>query len=147
KGTELTPLFTAGQPAPFRFAGVDAQYFSAVMMPEAGEGLAPILLKDAYGLPVTDAQFIGDDPGRYKNSNITFRLVSGLHELDGGETLKQRFTVFAGPKDPELLARYDLDGIISYGWFGAVSRLLLQVLHGLYWLTGGYSYGLAIVLL
>ena len=34
-----------------------------------------------------------------------------------------------------------------FGWFGAVSKPMLGILHGLYWLTGKFSYGIAIILL
>jgi YidC/Oxa1 family membrane protein insertase len=149
---ELKTLFAPPQPAPFRYAGIDAQYFSCVMLPtetdpDQQSEFAPVLLNNAYAFPVTDLELLRDDKGRFKKSNVTFRLNSAVHDLGANESFKQQFTVFAGPKDPEILAQYELDDIISYGWFGIISKPLLKLLHGLYWITGSFSYGLAIILL
>ena len=148
----LETLFSPPTAQPFRYVGVDAQYFSCVLRPEEklneeGQPVEPILLRDAYAFPVTDLGLAPDDKGRFKNANVTYQLNSGLHELAAGESFTQRFEVFAGPKDPELLAQYGLADTISYGWFGIVSKPLLRLLHGLYWITGSFSYGIAIVLL
>ena len=144
--TGMLTMFAPPEPTEFRFAGVDAQYFSVMAMPLA-DGDSKVLIDDAYAFTVTDVALAKDDKGRYKNSNVTFRLDSSAHTLPGGESLTQSFTVFAGPKDPVILANYDLDGTISYGWFGFVSKPLTKLLHGLYWITGSWSYGLAILLM
>ncbi len=57
------------------------------------------------------------------------------------------FNVFTGPKDPELLAAYQMDQTLYYGWdiFGFFAKRLGWVLHGFYAIVG--NFGLAIVLL
>jgi YidC/Oxa1 family membrane protein insertase len=60
---------------------------------------------------------------------------------------KESFEIFAGPKEPDLLAEYGLSDTRTFGWFAAFSKPLILTLHWLYRLTFSWSYGLAIVLL
>jgi len=81
--------------------------------------------------------------------NTSCRLTSIATELPPEGLLRHRFTLFAGPKRPALLARqeYRLEELIYYGWpiFAVVAIPLTKILHALYAVT--FNYGLAIILL
>jgi YidC/Oxa1 family membrane protein insertase len=127
---------------PLRYAGGDAQYFSAVLMRDPESEAAD------YVFPKGASFVVGEINGmNLKRTNVTYRLTSETVDLAPGESLQRKFVIFAGPKVPELLSQYDLDNTIVYGWFGLVSQALLEVLHFFYWLTGSYSYGIAIIML
>ena len=124
------------------YIGVDAQYFSAILLPQK---------EDPKSIWFTDSgpKRVGPAPkGRMKKkTNTSFRLVSEEYELQGGgDAVVHRFTLFAGPKKPELLAHYGLSDLIVYGWFWWVAQPMLAVLHFFHdYLFGNYA--LAIILL
>ncbi|MCH2129340.1 MAG: YidC/Oxa1 family insertase periplasmic-domain containing protein [Pirellulaceae bacterium] len=134
-------------PADFEYAGVDTQYFAAVLTPDPDEQSRPLKLSAAIAMPVGEIE-----KKKLNLTNVSFRLISRATTIQPQETLKQNFMIFAGPKDPQVLAGYGLEDIIVYGWFKVVAQLMGSILHGFYWLTtfGGAisgSYALSIVLL
>ncbi len=121
------------------FIGVDAQYFSAVLMPQRKnpqeawfEELMPICVGKV-------------DTKQPKLTNTSCRLVSVLKELKPGATLKHEFVFFAGPKKEAVVEQYGLSSLIYYGWYWFVAQPLTHILHWFYWVVG--NYGLAIILL
>jgi YidC/Oxa1 family membrane protein insertase len=128
------------------YAGVDAQYFAAVLLPgtleqkQRGQSFSQFEL-----LPVNMDRL--PDKKRYKLTNVTFRMRSDSFDLAAGASHKQSFVLFAGPKDPDLLSEYRLDSFVYYGWFHYVSAPLVEVLHFFHWVTFDFSYGLAIIML
>ncbi len=143
---EVEPVL--GQP--LAFMGVDAQYFSAVLLPQK-----PTL--DTPWIAESRTILIGHEPkargveGRF--SNVTCRLISETTNLAAGAVLKHSYTVFTGPKRPELLAKYhasesqfySLSDLLYYGWFGPVAKIMLWILHTFYGIVG--NYGISIILL
>jgi YidC/Oxa1 family membrane protein insertase len=87
--------------------------------------------------------------GRYANTSC--RLFSKSFTLKPGEELKHQYTVFAGPKRPDLLASYQSAGnpayslhdFVYYGWFGPIAQLMLGILHFFHGIVG--NYGLSII--
>jgi YidC/Oxa1 family membrane protein insertase len=128
---------------PLTYIGIDAQYFSVVMVPQK-ENSADTWFARCQPLRVGKV-----DPQRKNLTNTSCRLISKPRELAPGGVLKHRFVVFAGPKKPDLLAQadYRLDKLVYYGWpiFAWVAVPLTQLLHVLYACV--YNYGLAIILL
>jgi YidC/Oxa1 family membrane protein insertase len=129
---------------PLSFAGVDALYFAAALIP-ATEGEIPDL---AEVRPIA----VGDVPGAAKKKlvDVTARIVSRPIVLEPGKPVRHRFGIFAGPKKPDLLASYGapgapMDDLVSYGWFGWVARPMIAILHALHAVIG--NYGIAILLL
>jgi YidC/Oxa1 family membrane protein insertase len=129
---------------PLSFAGVDALYFAAAVIP-ATEGEVPAL---AEVQPIA----VGDPPSaaRKKLVNVTARLVSQDLTVKAGESLRHRYQIFAGPKQPDLLRQFGagnarMDDLIYYGWFGWVARPMIALLHGLHSIVR--NYGIAIILL
>lgn len=148
---EVPPL---GQGSSMAYIGVDAQYFSVMMIPEKkalGDTWFDVANTKLATAKVTDP----DVPQTCDNP--TFTATRKLIELAPAGTeagmLKDSFTVFAGPKRPELLqnympagdTNYSLRNLLYYGWFGPVARVMLSVLHTFYAVVG--NYGIAIVLL
>ena len=130
---------------PLSFAGVDALYFASALIP-ATSGL------DVPSLDEVRPLVVGDIPAaaRRKLVDVTCRLVSKEVAVEPGATVAHRYEIFAGPKKPELLARYGaqtatMDDLVYYGWFGWVARPMIAVLHALHAVIG--NYGIAILLL
>ncbi|MDP6553443.1 MAG: membrane protein insertase YidC [Pirellulaceae bacterium] len=129
------------------YVAVDTQYFVTAMKP-VSERQVVYDLAAAYVLGN-----LSDVPKAAKKStNVSFHLDSQAiivnpYDPNGTDdaTFRQSFEIFAGPKVPELLATYDLQDCIYYGWFGAVSKLLAVVLHFFFGIVK--NYGLAIVML
>jgi YidC/Oxa1 family membrane protein insertase len=141
------------QGQPLSYIGVDAQYFSSVLLPQKGD--PGVRLPPSEGQ--ADLWFAQSQPLRLgkvdeqkKNlTNTSCRVVSQIYRLAPGgkpdDTLLHRFVVFAGPKKPAVLAHYDLGEVIYYGWFGPVARLMSGILHFFYLIVR--NYGVAILLL
>jgi YidC/Oxa1 family membrane protein insertase len=139
------PASTIGDAAPLSFAGVDALYFAAALIPARDGPGAPAL---AEVKPLR----AGDVPpaARKKLVNVTARLVSRDLVVPAGGTVTHRYGIFAGPKRPELLAAFGapgsgMDDLVYYGWFGWVARPMIAILHAFHAVIG--NYGIAILLL
>ena len=144
-GTLDHPASAVRDSKPLSFAGVDALYFASALIP-ATTG------DDVPTLDEVRPLVVGEIPvaARRKLVDVTCRLVSKELSIDPGETVAQRYEIFAGPKKPELLARYgvasaSMDDLVYYGWFGWVARPMIAVLHALHAVIG--NYGVAILLL
>ncbi len=125
------------------FIGVDAQYFSAVLMPQR-EDRAEVWFDELTPICVGKV-----DPAHKNWANTSCRLTSVLTELAPDDSLRHQMKLFAGPKRPSLLAdkEYHLGELVYYGWpiFAAVAVPLTKLLHFFYAVT--FNYGLAIILL
>lgn len=122
------------------FVGVDAQYFSAVMIPQRQQ---PAELGFADWQPLAVGPVPKDVPFK---TNTSFRLRSTLREVRPDAALRETFQIFVGPKRPSLLEAYGLRGILYYGYFWWAARPMLWLLHFFHdYLV--FNYGLAIILL
>ena len=133
------------------FAGVDGQYFSAILIP------GKVAKEDAW-IDTTEAIRVGAKldpamPATY--NNVTCRLTRRAVAIAPGASQTDSFQVFLGPKRPALLSQYQPGGnpnnsladAVYYGWpiFAAVARAMLSILHFFYGIVG--NYGIAIVML
>jgi YidC/Oxa1 family membrane protein insertase len=132
---------------PLHWMGVDAQYFSAVVIPQT-DGGAP-WFADATPIHVGP---VPEDKAHKKLTNTSCRLVSKTVDLapaeEGGPpSLSHTYRLFVGPKKPAVLEAYGLGDLVYHGWaiWATFSKLLLQVLHFFYSIVG--NYGLAIIML
>ncbi len=126
------------------FIGVDAQYFSAVLIPQR-ENRSEVWFDELSAICVGKV-----DPKHKNWANTSCRLTSVLTTLDpNGPPLRHQMKLFAGPKKPPLLANkeYRLGELVYYGWpiFAAVAVPLTKLLHFFYAVT--FNYGLAVILL
>jgi YidC/Oxa1 family membrane protein insertase len=130
------------------YAGVDGQYFSAMLLPQ-------IAALDDVWFDTTEAVVVGPtpEPRDYAYTNVTSRMTRKSIDLAPDAKFSDKYRVFIGPKRPDLLAEYypandpnySLKDILYYGWFGSVARAMLFVLHIFYRMVG--NYGIAILML
>ncbi|MCC9602493.1 YidC/Oxa1 family insertase periplasmic-domain containing protein [Stieleria sp. JC731] len=125
-----------------KYIGIDAQYFAVAYMPPEGENSL-----DGYAR--AEAMIVADEAAVEKHKeravNTSFALNSKAVELAPGESFRQSLQMFAGPKEPELLAAHGISDFIYYGWFGYFSTILSGLLHVLRGIVGNYA--VAIILL
>lgn len=134
-----------------QYAGVDAQYFASALLADAPDeddtsqeaqaARESYFYESVLAVPVANKV----DAVKPSKTNISFRLVSDAKEIPAGESYGQKYVIFAGPKDREVLSEYGLENFITYGWFPLIARPLMAVLHFFYGITG--NYGIAIILL
>jgi YidC/Oxa1 family membrane protein insertase len=146
----VNPNFKAAWPdSPLDYIAVDAQYFSAALIPQKPKP-TDILFAN---VKATRVGAIPEDKANLKLLDVSFRLESTVAELAPGEkSAVNRFQIFAGPKRPGLLAHYEAPGttvnlgeLVYYGWFGFVARPMLAMLHAFYQVVA--NYGIAIIML
>lgn len=146
---ELFPQSLDDEARQVRFAAVDTQYFTVAMIPRVEEGLTPFTCM--AGLAETAQTPASINKKERRRTDVSFRLLTLPVELspyqsdsEAGKVVYD-FTLFSGPKFPSLLAEYQLDETVSYGWFALFSKPLIGILHLFYMVTG--NYGIAIILL
>ena len=127
-----------------KYIGVDAQYFLAAYLPsaEAGTEIMTDFRRAAAGI-VADAAMIPRHQERAVNTS--FSLDSVVASVGPQQSLRNEIRLFAGPKDPALLATYGLEQAVYHGWFSGPAKFLAGLLHLLYAFLG--NYGIAIILL
>ena len=146
-GLHLKPMIEK----PLSMIGVDAQYFSAVLLPDKERS-------DDRWFSQVQAQVVGAAPeDAYERlANVSFRLDTVPETLQAGETWNQSYRLFVGPKRSGLLEQYTflsdgreqtLQKLLYFGWalWAGVARVMQQTLHLLHGIVG--NYGLAIILL
>jgi YidC/Oxa1 family membrane protein insertase len=113
----------------FSFAGLDDKFFAAVFLPKDNTAVKVETVKD----DVPPAPAAKDE------------MRVGVEV--GGDSVN-RFTVFVGPKDIDLLRRVDpkLQQLIDWGWFGVIAKPLFLAMH---WLNDNFvhNYGWSIVVI
>jgi len=128
------------------YLGVDAQYFSAVLLPQKASE-SEIWLRESRFVTV------GPVEENSRLTNVTCQLFSKASTLAAGETFEHKYVLFAGPKRADLVRQYhppsapgySLGDLIYFGWFGWVAQIMLAVLHTVYGFVG--NYGIAIIVL
>ncbi len=141
-----TILFSEGEPLERRslnYIGVDSQYFNASLLPHPA---SPESLKD---LARAGAWAVGDwqtiNKSQIQATNVAFWLESREQPIAAGQSLANRYSIFLGPKDANVLANHGLDLTIEYGWFPWVAKPLGWLLHFFYAIVR--NYGIAIIML
>jgi YidC/Oxa1 family membrane protein insertase len=126
------------------FVGVDTLYFSVSLLPLTAEG-------ERFSCNGITADING---GEIPEKNVklqrlvdcTFRMAKTIN-IPAGESYRQTFEIFGGPKDENVLAQYGLDDLRTFGWFAWCSKPLMWLLHFFHTITFGFSYGIAIIML
>ena len=128
------------------YVGCDTQYFSVVLRPEQNPESAADVEK--YKLESAFARSVGVlDEERKKRTDVSFRITGTDVVIPPGESYELDYEIFAGPKQKNVLAHFNLDGCIVYGWklVETFAKPMSWVLNLLY--SGVRSWGLAILLL
>ena len=138
----LTKAYEKGQveewTRPFRYIGVDTQYFAAIVVPAEAQQKRSWFSVSKPDMLLANSEF-------RDRSDISVQLKSVELELPPDGLVEHKFQMFLGPKRWELLEAYNAEGIIDFGWFASISHVMVWLLdnfHG--W---GVPYGLAIVML
>jgi YidC/Oxa1 family membrane protein insertase len=126
-------------------AGVDAQYFSAALIPAEKPEAGSSRYAFQRGWATAVETLPEKDASRRKTTNVSYVLDSVAHRIEPGGSYRESFTLFAGPKHPDVMDAYGLSDYIEYGWFWWVARPMLLLLH--LFESFLFNYGLAIVLL
>jgi YidC/Oxa1 family membrane protein insertase len=139
-------LLHDNQPASLDYIGVDTQFFAASLQPKVAEGQETPKFRRVVAQALHNPKLI--PKYRERMLNTSFSLSSVPTELAAGDELKQEFTVFLGPKEPEILDQYQLRSFIELGWAYAKYPALLMagILDFLYRFICS-NYGIAIILL
>jgi YidC/Oxa1 family membrane protein insertase len=124
-----------------KYIGVDAQYFLVGFVP-ASDDAALTQFRRASATIAADPTAVIRHTERAINS--TFFVDSNIETVPAGGSIRHELRLFAGPKQPEVLAKYGLQDAIYYGWFAGFARILAGMLHAF---SGVGNYAVAIILL
>ena len=132
-----------------KYFGVDTQYFNVSVMPVVDEE-SSFVTDGGFAWPMDSVlpENTRDDK-RVDCSGVILKKVKFPKGNQGnaGRGIQQKFDIFAGPKEPELLSSYGLDNNMAFGWFSMFSKPLLWLLHVLYMLTFKITYAIPVILL
>ena len=141
-----TPLFLDQLSVNIDYLAVDSQYFLSGIIPGPSDSLVNPEAKQQNGFHHAVARVVDAvDTERQSKTDVTFQVDSNALIIPPKGTTKQQFTIFAGPKNPEVLEKYGLEECISYGWFRPVATRLTWVMHLFYGICG--NFGISIILL
>lgn len=143
KASELTAKKLAEEKSerwdqPLRYVGIDTQYFAALVVP-ADDKSSLSTVKSAEASVVEAA-------AKPEHSDITFQLKAKEFNLPAGESVSHRYALYAGPKRKELLAAYDGEDVIKFGFFGFFAKIMLAVMN-VFHDYAGIPWGIAIICL
>jgi YidC/Oxa1 family membrane protein insertase len=126
KAAKDGPVDFAGN---YSFAGLDDRFFAFVLLPRDNTSTQVEVVKDD----------VPPAPGGKDEQRVGVLL--------GGDSLN-RFAMFVGPKDVDLLRNVDpkLQQLIDWGWFGIIAKPIFLALH---WLNDNWlhNYGWSIVVI
>ncbi len=149
---QSTVLFSELEPPEARklkYIGLDAQYFNASILPYKPSPAGDIENDSLSDLSAAEANVIADpltiSKSQAQAANVFFWIDTQEKGLEAGEKLSQRYQIFLGPKDAEVLAAHGLDRAIEYGWFPWIAKPLSAILHFFHMIIP--LYGVAIVML
>lgn len=133
--------------APLRYAGVDEQFFAALILPQ-GDQLGS---NDKNGNPasliaITRPELLYLDRAKPDRSDLSLVMESPELNIPSQKTIINEFQAFFGPKRPALLNALNAEAIIHLGWFAPVAKIMLLIL-GFFHASLGLPYALAIIAL
>lgn len=133
------------------FLGVDTQYFNISLLPTRDPENSEENFQVYSALSFVAANRVPKEAARTRLADCSFivfdRVEVPAASADGSGVYRQKFDVFAGPKQKSLLQTYGLEDNLNFGWFAFFSKLLVWLLRVFYQLTMGASYGIAIIML
>lgn len=141
-----TVLLSEGEPLDTRtlkYIGIDSQYFNASMLPHPDNASGLTNLSNAGARLMADPAVLKRD--QIQAANVAFWIDTAESEIAPGQQSVNRYSIFLGPKESNLLASHGLGLTIEYGWFPWVAKPLGWILHIFHAIVG--NYGLAIIML
>jgi YidC/Oxa1 family membrane protein insertase len=109
KAAAKGPVTNSGN---FSFAGIADTYFAAVFLPEGNSGMQVVTFDDTVKTP-------------HEQTPVALSGVA----LSGGTA--NRFEVFVGPKDIDLLTRINpkLEQVVDFGWMAFLAKPLFLIVN------------------
>jgi YidC/Oxa1 family membrane protein insertase len=144
------PVLAVNSPRePLIWAGAGAQYFAAILRPKPKSDSTFGVIASASADLLPQCDVIQSARGNtLLADNVTVKLLTEKRRLKPGEEVADEYTYFLGPKEQDVLAQYpDIAGLLNYGWFGFVSKILLALLYGLYHVIPNYGIGIIVMTL
>ncbi len=136
----------------YQYIVSDSQFFAVGFStpPSANDDPAEseqsMVLKEARSFPAeTSLAVLATNKKTAELPNTSFFVQSKHIILEPKARHSQHFQIFAGPKNDDVLANYQMDGLIEYGWFRSIALVLGSILSFFYSIFG--NYGIAIILL
>lgn len=125
---------------PFRYLGVEVQYFAALLLPQDERPIAERFEKPwiASGEPK-----VIERAAKAEFNDISFALTSAPIVIPPQGEVTQSWSLYAGPKREELLAPLGAEDVLDLSWYAVVSPAMLWVLEKLH--SVGLPYWLAII--
>ncbi|WP_298859996.1 YidC/Oxa1 family insertase periplasmic-domain containing protein [uncultured Gimesia sp.] len=132
--------------AAFQFAGIDIQYFAALLTPD-GKNYKPELINGQmtsnYSSSI-EPVLINRALNKEAQSRVTVQINSNEIDLASGAEETHSYAMYTGPKRESLLGPpLKATEIMDLGIFGPVAKLMLWLLNTLHGV--GLSYGFAII--
>ena len=99
----------------FSFAGIADTYFAAVFLPEGASSTQQITFEDTVKTPLTAGE----------------EKPVALSGVAVGDTPSNRFELFVGPKDVDLLRRINpkLEQVVDFGWLSVLAKPLFLIVN------------------
>ena len=134
--------------APFRYLGVEVQYFAALLFPTDDRPVTAQFEQPRVERIVPQLA-TADKEERF--NDISFTLSTTPVAVPAGGTVRQDWSLYAGPKRKALLAPLGADEVLDlgqflwfrFGWAAAISNGMLWILGNLH--AAGFPYWLAII--
>ena len=139
----------------WHYVGIDVQYFAALLFPspdQVQESLDQDLDQTTRGyLARAEPQLVYRESSSSLYTQVSVVLFSHDIELDPGESLTHKYTLYTGPKRPQLLTplqAQDVLDVTNIFWIGKhISRAMPYFLGVIHSLVPGLGYGFAIIVL
>jgi YidC/Oxa1 family membrane protein insertase len=112
KAAAKGPITSTGN---FSFAGIADTYFAAVFLPEGATSTQQITFADTVKTPITAGE----------------EKPVALSGVAVGATPSNRFELFVGPKDLDLLRRINpkLEQVVDFGWLSVLAKPLFLIVN------------------
>jgi YidC/Oxa1 family membrane protein insertase len=126
---------------PFDYIGIDAQYFTALLLPLKDQRETPYIrsaTQKLLGPPLAERSEIG-----VLLTSVDVELAAAA-DTDGKDAATHSYRLFAGPKRDDVLPSGTAK-LIDYGWLEMICRPMLALLKAFHALAG--SWGIAIICL
>lgn len=148
RSVQKQPVVAVNNPrGPLIWAGAGNSYFAAILRPKlkTDSTFGFIASASVESLPQCDV-IHGSTGSISLADNIVVKLLTEKRSLKPGEEISDEYTYFLGPKEQDVLAQYpDIAGLLNYGIFGFISKILLALLHGLYHVIPNYGVGIILM--
>ena len=141
---------TGNEEEPISWVGATNRYFAAVLQPVAPEGETSVSTVEGELLTLVErSDSLKSSSGRINwVNNVIASLTAQPKQLKPEEFVTHEYTYFVGPKKKDVLADYPaMAPILDYGWFGAVSKVLLVILRFFHRLIPNYGVGIILLTL